>query len=109
MARPKRGEVWIVDLGYTAKRRPCVVLSVEFQGHEWALVTYVPRTTERRETRFEVDVATGLFDQDGVFNAQALGSTDHQKFSRKLGTLTSSQLSSVEDAVKRWLGIALAN
>ena len=28
MGSPSRGEVWLVDLGYAAKVRPCLVLSV---------------------------------------------------------------------------------
>ncbi len=27
MLRAKRGEVWLVDLGYAAKTRPCLVLN----------------------------------------------------------------------------------
>ncbi len=27
MAKPKRGEVWLVDMGYAAKVRPALVLS----------------------------------------------------------------------------------
>ncbi len=29
MANPNRGEVWLVDLGYAAKVRPCLVFSIE--------------------------------------------------------------------------------
>jgi len=50
----KRGDIWLVDLGMARKIRPCVVLSVEYLEHERALVTYVPRTTAIRNTRFEV-------------------------------------------------------
>lgn len=28
MSRPDRGEVWLVDLGYVAKVRPCLVISI---------------------------------------------------------------------------------
>ena len=28
MAKPKRGEVWLVDMGYAAKVRPALVLAV---------------------------------------------------------------------------------
>ena len=28
MARANRGEVWLVDLGYAAKTRPCLVLNI---------------------------------------------------------------------------------
>jgi mRNA interferase MazF len=28
MSSPARGEVWLVDLGYVAKVRPCLVISI---------------------------------------------------------------------------------
>jgi mRNA interferase MazF len=28
MSSPERGEVWLVDLGYVAKVRPCLVISI---------------------------------------------------------------------------------
>jgi len=28
MSNPDRGEVWLVDLGYVAKVRPCLVISI---------------------------------------------------------------------------------
>jgi mRNA interferase MazF len=49
-----RGEIWIVDLGMAAKPRPAVILSIAPLDHERALITYVPRTTSLRGTRFEV-------------------------------------------------------
>jgi mRNA interferase MazF len=52
MEPDRRGEVWIVDLGYTAKTRPAVVVSVPPLETERALVTLVPHTTNPRGTRF---------------------------------------------------------
>lgn len=56
MARPevRRGDIWLVDLGLAQKTRPAVILSVACLDHERALITYVPRTTSLRQTRFEV-------------------------------------------------------
>ena len=54
MARARRGERWLIDLGLVQKTRPCLVLSIEFLDHERAVVTYIPRTTHLRQTRFEV-------------------------------------------------------
>jgi hypothetical protein len=50
MPKARRGEIWIADLGYVAKVRPVLVLSVEYQGNERAVVTYVVRTTSVRGT-----------------------------------------------------------
>jgi len=53
-AEVRRGEVWLVGLGMAQKVRPVVILSVAYLDQERALVTYVPRTTILRDTRFEV-------------------------------------------------------
>ena len=46
MVNPKRGEVWLVDLGLAAKIRPCAVLSVPAIGpNDRVLVTLVAHTT----------------------------------------------------------------
>lgn len=45
MVNPRRGEVWLVDLGLAAKVRPCLVISVPPQEHERALCTLVAHTT----------------------------------------------------------------
>ena len=41
-------------MGMVQKARPCLILSIAFLDHERAVVTYVPRTTTLRQTRFEV-------------------------------------------------------
>jgi mRNA interferase MazF len=98
----KRGEVWLIDLGYTAKTRPCLVLSIEAENTDRALTTVVLHTTSVRGTRFEVNLKA-RFLKDGAFDTQNILSVSHAKFIRKLGTLTDAQLQQVEDAVKFWL------
>ena len=39
----RRGEIWLIDLGYAAKTRPSVVLSVAFGDDDRAIVSFVPR------------------------------------------------------------------
>lgn len=104
MSTPERGEVWLVDLGYSAKVRPCLVLSVPTADQDRALVTLVPHTTSPRESRFEVDT-TARFLRKGVFDAQNLVTIPRVKLIRKLGALSPAQLSIVEEAVRRWLGL----
>lgn len=43
--KAKRGELWMADLGFVAKVRPVLILSVDYQNEERAVVTYVLRTT----------------------------------------------------------------
>ncbi|WP_333144514.1 MULTISPECIES: type II toxin-antitoxin system PemK/MazF family toxin [unclassified Microcoleus] len=39
MNSPERGEIWLVDLGYTAKVRPCLVVSIPALNQDRALAT----------------------------------------------------------------------
>ena len=54
---PKRGEVWLADLGMAAKVRPVLVLSVPFSDPDYALITVVPHTTSSRNANFEVNLS----------------------------------------------------
>jgi mRNA interferase MazF len=104
MANPKRGEVWLVDLGYAAKVRPCLVLSIPAEDEDRALVTLAPHTTSARGSRFEVAVEV-RFLRPGVFDAQNLITIPHAKLIRKLGDLPAEQFTPVEDKVRFWLGL----
>jgi mRNA interferase MazF len=81
-----------------------VVLSVPPLEEERALVSYVPRTTAVRRTRFEVPHTARNF-LPGVFDAQSLGTVPAVKLVRKLGILDSGTMNLVEAAVCRWLGL----
>ena len=99
-----RGEIWLIDLGMAHKQRPAVVMSVAFEDHERALVTYVPRTTSRRDTRFEVTHSARGFD-DGAFDAQSLGTIPIVRLIRRIGLLDNTTLQQVEAAVRAWLAL----
>ena|SRR6266511_1220401 len=103
MPNPNRGEVWLVDLGYAAKVRPCLVLSIPAADEDRALATLVPHTTSTR-ARFEATLKVPFLRQ-GAFDAQNLVTIPHAKPIRKLGTLQAAQLSTVEDRVCFWLGL----
>ena len=105
MPPARRGEIWLVDLGMVQKTRPVVILSVAFLDHERAVVTYVPRTTLLRNTRFEVPHQARGFDP-GAFDAQGLGGVPVTKLIRPLGTLDATTVQRVEIAVKNWLGLS---
>lgn len=103
MNSPDRGEVWLVDLGYVAKVRPCLVVSIQVLNQDRALATLIPHTTSPRGSRFEVDVKA-RFLKPGVFDVQDIITIPHAKLLRKLGELNSEQLAQVEDALLFWLG-----
>jgi mRNA interferase MazF len=104
MATPNRGEVWLVDLGYAAKVRPCLVISIPALDQDRALSTLVPHTTSARGSRFEIDIRA-RFLREGVFDAQNLVTIPHAKPIRKLGLQTTQQLTTVDDRVRFWLGL----
>ena len=106
-AEVKRGEIWLIDLGLAQKVRPAVVLSVPPLDQERALVSYVPRTTAVRRTRFEVPHTAPNF-LPGVFDAQSLGTVPAVKLVRKLALVDSGTMNLVEASVCRWLGLAAA-
>jgi mRNA interferase MazF len=95
----------MIDLGLAQKPRPCLVLSIEFLDHERAVVTYVPRTTHLRQTRFEVaHAARGL--EAGAFDAQGIGSVPVVKLMRRLGVVEPAIVQQVEATLKLWLNLS---
>jgi mRNA interferase MazF len=101
---PRRGDVWLVDLGLAAKIRPCLVLGVPAAAEDRALVTVVPHTTSLRGTRYEVSVAVHFL-RSGAFDGQGLVTLPTVRLMRPLGGLSPEQLKGVVDAVCLWLGI----
>jgi mRNA interferase MazF len=91
MAKPERGEVWLVDLGLAAKVRPCLVLSIPYQDEDRALVSVIAHTTSPRNSRFEVPVKVRFLRQ-GVFDAQNLITIPRAKLMRRLGKLSAGRL-----------------
>lgn len=100
----KRGEIWMIDLGLAAKPRPALILSVNFTDGELAVVTYVARTTQRRDSRFQVEHNAPLF-LPGAFDAQTIGTVPTVRLMRRLAILPARELVQVEDAVSLWLGL----
>ena len=104
MQKARQGEIWVIDLGLAQKARPCLILSISFLDHERAVVTYIPRTTSLRHTRFEVPHQARGFDP-GAFDAQGIGSIPTVKLERCLGMVDKTVVEQVEAAVKVWLAL----
>lgn len=102
-ANPTRSEVWLVDLGMTAKIHPCLVLSIHVdEPTDRVLTTLIPHTTSTRGSRFEVN-SDVRFLKPGAFDSQNIITIPTAKLIRRLGVLTGEQMLEVETAVKRWL------
>jgi mRNA interferase MazF len=104
MAEVRRGEVWIVDLGYVAKLRPCLVVSVETGSSERDLLTLVPHTTTPRKSRFETALAV-RFLREGAFDSQSLITVPRGKLTRRLDVLPPEQIRQIDRLLARWLGL----
>ena len=68
---PRRGEVWLFDLGMAAKTRPVLIVSVAYGDADRAMVTVVPHTTELRGSPFEIS-APAPFLRLGAFLDQGV-------------------------------------
>ena len=104
MPSADRGDVWLADLGYTAKVRPCLILSVPIEPQDRVLVSLVPHTTSLQGTRFEVSVPK-RFLKPGAFDAQGIVTVAQARLIRRLGKLQPGELALVEEAVKQWLAL----
>jgi mRNA interferase MazF len=93
----------LVDLGYVAKTRPCLVISVPALDQDRALVALVPHTTSPRNSRFEVNIKA-RFLRTGVFDVQNIVTIPDAKLLRKLGDLTSEQMEEIAEVLLFWLG-----
>lgn len=106
MNLPQRGEVWMVDLGMTAKVRPALVVSIPFGDRDYALFHVVPHTTAVRNSQFEVGFDLPWLDR-GVFNIQGSQSVPRGWLLRRMGNLSAVQLDAVAESFRRWLGMGI--
>ena len=97
-ARP--GEIWLADLGLAAKTRPVVIVSREDPDPPRSLVLYVPLTTQRRSSPYEVPLPLLPFlDRESVANVQGLGSLPTVRLERKIGRLSVGIMERPKDAL----------
>jgi len=102
---PRRGEVWLFDLGMAAKVRPVLVMSVEYGDSDRAIVTVVPHTTEVRGSPFEVSIKVPFL-RPGVFLVQGVSTYPKAWAIRKLGAVNPDQMEAVAERLAAWLGIS---
>ena len=104
MVQPKRGKVWLVDLGLAAKVRPCLLLTEFPADDELALVTVVPHTTAVRGNRWE-HACEKSFLKRGVFHLQQVQSISIAKLVRRLGALDNDEMARTAEALARRLAL----
>jgi mRNA interferase MazF len=97
---PRPGEIWLADLGLAAKTRPVVIVSREDPDPPRSLVLYVPLTTQRRGSPYEVPLPRLPFlDRESVANVQGLGSVPTVRLERKIGRLSPAIMEQLKDAL----------
>ena len=98
-------EIWVVDLGYTAKVRPCLILSDYPDDDELALIVIVPHTTAMRGNRWEFPVRLPFL-KPGVFHLQQIQPVSLARLDRKLGVIPPMQLTELRQVIVRLLRLA---
>ena len=97
---PRPGEIWLADLGLAAKTRPVIIVSREDPDPPRSLVLYVPLTTQRRDSPYEVPLPRLPFlDRESVANVQGLGSLPTVRLERKIGRLSVGIMEQLKDAL----------
>jgi mRNA-degrading endonuclease toxin of MazEF toxin-antitoxin module len=113
-----RGEIYFVELGPVVgreiddKRRPVLVLSINFLNSKPLVVTVVPGTkASNKPSQFKNVVVVPSTTTNGltyetIFQCHQIRALDHSRFtSPAAGTLASQHLRRVEDAVRFSLGL----
>jgi mRNA interferase MazF len=97
---PQPGEIWLADLGLAAKTRPIVIVSRQDPDPPRSLVLYVPLTTQRRDSPYEVPLPRLPFlDRESVANVQGLGSLPTVRLERKIGKLPNNVMERLKNAL----------
>ena len=97
---PQPGEIWLADLGLTAKTRPVVVISRYDPDPPRAMITYIPLTTQNRQSAYEIVLPKLRFlDQNSIANVQALGSIPKVRLERRLGKLSDEVMTDVKNTI----------
>jgi mRNA-degrading endonuclease toxin of MazEF toxin-antitoxin module len=104
--KPKAGEVWFAELGMVEKSRPVLVLAFPDDDDARALAIVAPLTSQVRGQRGEVDLGHPRWlPKPSAVNVQGLASFDHNKLTRKLGSLTSEHYEQVKAALRDLLAL----
>ena len=99
---PQPGEIWLADLGLAAKTRPVVIVSRQDPDPPRALVLYVPLTTQRKDSPYEVPLPRLPFlDRESVANVQGLGSLPTVRLERRIGRLSAEIMDDSRMALAR--------
>ena len=101
---PRPGEVWTIDLGLAGKVRPCLILTNLPADDELDMVTVVLHTTALRGNRWELTIPKPFL-KPGAFHLQQVQTISTVKLERRLGVLTTEEMTRMRNALRDRLGI----
>jgi len=106
MTQFKRGDVVLVDLGYAAKVRPALIVSIPKADSQRNMSVVAPLTTEIRGGQCEVEFPKPkyLLDNSAV-NLIGIVGVDNAKIGRVLGPFPADRMAAVEEGLARMLGL----
>ena len=97
---PHPGEIWLADLGLTAKTRPVLVVSRHDPDPPRNLIIYIPLTTQYRESQYEIILPKLRFlNQQSYVNVQGLGSIEKVRLERRLGKLSGIVMTEIKNTI----------
>jgi mRNA interferase MazF len=100
----KRGDVVLVDMGYVAKVRPAVVVSISKADSQRNMSVVAPITTEIRGGECEVPFPKPPWLHDSsVVNLIGLGGVDNARIGRYLGRFP--DMEAIDAGLTRMLGL----
>lgn len=104
--RPEPREIWLADLGLTAKVRPVVIVSRKDENPPRDLVIYVPCTSQYRGSPYEVVLpqVRGL-DHATWINVQGIGAIPTPRLIRRIGKIPEETWSQVVSALRYALSL----
>jgi mRNA interferase MazF len=104
MTNFSRGDVVVVDLGFAAKVRPCVVVSISNSDRQRNMSVVVPMTTEIRGGECEVSFPKPAWlRQESVINVLGIAGVDNSKIERRIAAFPPDKLEELESVLKRML------
>jgi len=101
---PHPGEIWVIDAGYVAKVRPCLVLTDAPTDEDLDPVTVVFHTTALRGSRWEISIPKPFL-KPGAFHLQEVHTAPVPRLERKLGELTSQEFDLILDKLATHFGL----
>ena len=95
----------MVDLGMTAKVRPCVVVFIGQPDHQRNMSVVVPMTMEVRGGECEIRFPKPAWlRQESVVNVLGIAGVDNAKIERRLAAFPADKMLEIESTLKRMLG-----